>query len=459
MERLRPEELPALSKALNSVRNEEDTMLQFTPDGINLLAFVETGETIHRTVTVGDETHVFNIPVKAAQITKQYDRIADYAEEIPTYTYSYASSVKNAIDNPAFLEWKESLPDQAAFKEAAAEILADPEDTETMTCTNCKGKLAFTRACSCGSDDSIHYHDLIDGTSLSNDAKETTPDDTCESCHGTGHVSDNCSMCNGVGYSMKYPRLRFVNEMTGAEHVLDLRIAQLLVDDLITVELVGYENTYENGDLIAELGWMFRIDDAVKRGLTHIGIDPDNAAQLNGPRVSMLRPENVRSQHIRWSMKDGVISTGTRRGALSDISPRAVIEDVQTTVAHDHAWVDLFDEDFEADVSQRIQIAQEKYGQQLNDDGVLVETTKVMTPLRPTHEAFNDLADALFARGFTLGQSLSFIATGEAAPSFYMLDQNQNVLAQLSNDYSIRESIENAWRAFQRYCQRLDAAE
>ena len=52
-------------------------------------------------------------------------------------------------------------------------------------------------------------------------------------------------------------------------------------------------------------------------------------------------------------------------------------------------------------------------------------------------------------KGYTVGYSLSFIATGEVGPSFYLLDQNGNALTQLSVDYDVREAIENAKLALQ----------
>ncbi len=61
--------------------------------------------------------------------------------------------------------------------------------------------------------------------------------------------------------------------------------------------------------------------------------------------------------------------------------------------------------------------------------------------------------------GYTLGFTQSFIATGETGPSFFLLDKDGNALQQLSNDYYIRESLENAWLTFQKIREQLTDSE
>lgn len=454
MERLRQEDLPDLESILHSIYDADGKMLQFTSNEIIVLETFETGETEHRSMRTKDQEYVFNVPVKELRVTRAYHSLALLKEELVVPRRPYDDGVVHEVDYPAFLEWKASLPDTEGFKSAALEIISEDSGDETVVCGNCSGKLVFTHTCSC-TEGSLHFYDMTDGTELSDAPEDGMPDPDCTKCHGSGESSNNCPGCNAKGYMIKYPKLRIINEETGENELLTLDVARMLANDEISVTPAGWQNLYETGSIIAEHHWQFNVEDAIARTMGRLGIDPGNSGVVSNGRIYMNSPLINRSDTRRWVMKDNEITISNRyRGSDETPTPKEMLLGAQKSIASGYGRIFMTEDEHAGGTKRMQEIALQRYGRVVNEDGIPIETIRTFRPMRPMEEAFNDLLDSVTSQGLTLGYALSFIATGETGPSFYLMTKEGVPMTQLSNDYGVRYSIENAWIAFQRILER-----
>lgn len=410
----------------------EDQMLQFTENGFRLYEYIETGETDIRAVKVGESEHVYRIPIKEPMLQKDVSRLAelfDPDEEDGHYDDGHV----NRIDTEEFRAWLESLLSPEEIQAAAIrefERRQTEGDTETVPCGNCKGKMQFESTCWC-------THGGTTFTDITNESDGSTTrlrpegeaDPDCQTCEGSGKTTNNCPCCEGSGKAAKYPYIILQNEVTGEERILKLDLATLIVNGEVEVEYKGYEIQYPNDYQVSQKFLYFNVSDYIDRNIAGMGIDKANSALVSGEKIHMIESSraNTSSGSAWWRKRDGEVETGTK-GNSENLSADEILEKAQMNISAAYAW---------------------PYGKIKDDEGVVRADKWLIRPLQPIENTFEDLKAAIIEQGYTLGFNHSFIATGEVGPSFYLLDSNGNALAQLSNEYSIRDSLENAWATFQ----------
>lgn len=358
-------------------------MLALTPNDIKLYRYVETGESEQRSVSVGDETYTFNIPIKEPALFEQHDSLWDMPA--PKYEQTnYFEQNTGDIESEEYRAWKESLVSVSDVRVAAESELKRREkygDDEIIDCANCRGG-----------------------------------------------GSPNCPYCQGGGKAAKYPYILLKNELTGEQNVLKLDLAELVASGDVKVGWGGFENSYSEDNYSSEQILHFEVSAYIDREIANLGIDKENAVKVWGDGASRLWTGQSRAEGLRAyrSSHEGSVNQGYHLKAENGAE---ALENGQRMLSRAHSW---------------------RYGRIKDENGVVFAEEWLMRPIRPLEESLNDLKTALHEKGYDLGFTHSFIATGEVGPSFYALDEKGNALQQLSNDYDVRESLENAWLAFQK---------
>ncbi len=443
MERGNQEPTPQLSLEQALWRIHEDQMLQFTATGFRLFEYVETGETQVRSMKAGESEYVFRVPVKEPVIQKDVATLAELFDPNEEGYHYDDGHIADVIDADEFKTWVESLVSPEDVKEAAVKELEKREvegDEETVPCGNCKGKAHFENDCSCTHGGTT----FVDMTEESEDStvklrEDGVPDPDCGTCEGSGKTQNDCPYCEGCGMAAKYPHIILKNEVTGEERVLKLDLATLIVNGEVEVEWGGYEKLYPNDYQVGEKIIRFNVSAWIDRNIAEMGIDKENAARTSGDSIGKIESEraNVAGRRAYWRKHEGEIKTGFNHGQ-DDMSADDVLSDGQRNLSHSYAW---------------------PYGKIKDDNGVVVAEEWVIRPLRPIEDALEDIKTAMAEYGYSLGFTQSFIATGETGPSFFLLDKDGNAVQQLSNDYYIRESLENAWLTFQKMKEHITGSD
>jgi hypothetical protein len=131
--------------------------------------------------------------------------------------------------------------------------------------------------------------------------------------------------------------------------------------------------------------------------------------------------------------------------ATEEFVPEQAFYGTQRSIARHFAWPGVLVQDLQKNPEAVRKEALNEYGKVLNKDNVVEEVAIPIKEARPLTNQLNNLINGVEIAGFKLGFANSFIATGETGPSFYLMDQEGNAIAQLSNDYSLRESAANAF--------------
>ena len=436
MERRGQEPTPRLDIERALGRIYEDQMLQFTATGYRLYGYAETGEANMHTIQSGESEHVFRVPVKEPVLQKE---VASLDELFDNDDHHYDDGqIADSIDTTEYKEWVESLIGPQAITQAAHMEVSRRElegDSETLPCSNCQGKLRFEHACSCTMGGTT-FIDMTDDSEAVSLRENGVADPDCGTCGGSGKQQNDCPVCEGCGKQAKYPQIILNNELTGEERTLRLNLAALIAAGEVEVDWVGQEKVYANDYQVADKIIRFNVSDYIDRNLAQMGIDKKNSARVTQYGIAMLQSEraNITANRAWWRKHEGKVETGPMhtvrgRNLKTEVpTPASILENAQKNLAATFAH---------------------PYGKMKNEQGIVVAEKWTIRPLRPIDETLADIRTFLEQHHYTLGFSHSFIATGEVGPSFYILDSDGNALHQLSCEYYMRESLENAWLALQ----------
>ncbi len=443
MEKGNREPIPqiGLEQALRQVH--QDQMLQFTATGFRMFGYLETGQTELHSIRAGESEYVFRVPIKEPVIQKDAATLNELFSPINEDNRFYNGWIAEKIDTDEFKSWAESLVSPEDIREAAVKELEKREvegDEETIPCGNCQGKAHFEINCSC-------THGGTTFMDMTEEAEDSTiqlredgvVDPDCETCEGSGKIQNDCPCCEGCGKAAKYPYIILKNEVTGEERVLKLDLAALIVDGKVEVNYGGYEMVYPNDYQVGEKIIRFNVSAWIDRNIAEMGIDKENAARTNGDSIYKIESEraNVTGRTAHWRKHKGEIKTRFNHGQ-NDMNADDILSNGQLNLSRSYAW---------------------PYGKIKDNNGVVVAEEWVMRPLRPIEDTLEDIKTTIAEYGYSLGFTQSFIATGETGPSFFLLDNDGNALQQLSNNYHIRESLENAWLTFQKIREHIARSE
>lgn len=420
-----------LEEALSQIY--EGQMLQFNAASFRLFEFVETGESQIHSTRVGESEYDFRIPVTEPVLQKDVSSLAELFDgNDKNYDFNNGA-LANKIDTPEFQSWLAFLATFENIEDSVIKELARREiegNAEIIPCANCKGAASFEVDCSC-TYGGINFIDTTDETdNLTTSLREEgQPNPDCNTCEGSGKTQNNCPYCEGCGKAAKYPYIILKNEITGEERILKLDLATLIASGEVGLGWRGQEKIYQNDYQVSEKVLQFNVSAYIDKNIAEMGVDKANAARFAGNSLSRIESEraNVTGQRASWRKQDGIVKAKPH-DSQSDAITTNMLHDAQLSLARAYAW---------------------PYGKIKNDEGVAIAEEWVLRPLRSLEETLEDLKTAVAHHGYTLGFTHSFIATGEVGPSFFLLERDGAPLQQLSNEYSIRESLENAWLAFQ----------
>jgi len=443
---------------------DERDLLQFTGTGVRLLGSVATGEKQIRGVKSGETEYFFAVPVYKKFVKEEYSSLAEFTSQQPERkTYSWENNTSK-ITNEDFTIWKSLQPgpdDFVDMAKAMVEVESKFEKSKERTeCGNCKGKKIFTHACSC-TEGGLVFTDLTDDTVPSQRTREKgVTDPQCSHCGGTGEASNPCPVCHGAGYSMKYPEIVFINNVTGQKEELQLDLPKLIAEGEIRVNTATRESVWKRKDkevANGEIIYNVALTDFFYNRLRHLGLDPENTAAMGNGRLGELH----------WIMHNGTLGRNTwhKEGKKVTYSPpldlpaktmtAVMIKQGQEQLSRQYAWSGLYSEDLKMPRGELTKKAAE-HGRVINEDLVVARSEYRFQPLPPADETFETLVNGLPPLGFSLGFGQSFIATGETGPSFYLLDKDGDPQVQLNVEYDTRIALENATLGFKKVLSRLN---
>ena len=224
--------LDALALASMTLRNREEILAYRLDGGIDVLRFIETGETRLQTFGIGGigETISFEHEVSEPLFDTSFASLHDYvtALGIDYSTPRDTSGVYLGNDE------RDPSRDEArtAILAKAKELAPDLKDIDrTELClADCHGGTR-TFECHCTWSGGSSYTDLDGTTVKQRKVGEADPD--CNKCEGEGHYDGRCPGCLGSGATIVNPVVTIINNTTGQEESFRLEIAELLSTDAL----------------------------------------------------------------------------------------------------------------------------------------------------------------------------------------------------------------------------------
>lgn len=404
----------------------EEQALQFTPDGMRLLQFVDTGETGEVQAVFGQAVFSFSQPKQEPLLVRELNT----PEELLEDEWLVAGTADRPITDPDYLSWKAALPLPEDLQAVATEQLQDRTFEKQIACGSCQGLGLKSGSCSCTYSEATFDDD-------DEDEAEGVADPECVDCEGTGKYVDDCTMCQGIGHMTKYPVIKLVSEESGAVDWLSLDLMTLVASGELPVEWQSSETTNDDQFQSAGQRLMLRLDQCIERRVTGLGAEPKDTAIVT-PDGQIIPLEtshlNIKVLEARWSKRQGAVRQGMHDGRRTRMPRRY---DTMNDVNFD-------------DLQRKLAAERALYGRALRvSNGPSSDEDEVwqLRPLRPVLESFQDLQSAAWARGTTLGYRRDYIATGTMGPAFYLFDGQGKPLHRLSADFTLREALENAWQA------------
>lgn len=417
---------------------DEEYMVGLSLCGVKLIQFVDAGDTMTHRVRAGETEYYIKTPAKEAMVVANAADVAELRRSLPRDNEpdmtDYYKRLRAEIDHPDYQKWCETGVSEAEIILAAKEYLHERPDigSEMLPCRNCKGVGEFELQCSC-THGGVVFSDLSGGGMESERLREEgEADPDCTACEGTGKKTNDCPMCHGAAQVVKYPEVIFRNSETGESTSLRLDITQLVAEGVCDVTESMY--TYNYGTFRgARRQKQISLERFIEKNLASIGIYMNCAVRLTEYGVYGFSAQNFSQTMFaeEWREEDGAARI---RDELS--MPRNRRATPQTS--SDMSLMQRF-EHMQSNISS---------GQNQTDATPSVIELANRNDFSTTMRALLEKADAY---GCSVGVKLSFIATGEVGPALYLLDEKSNVVAQLSSDYTLEDSLENALRSFDRF--------
>lgn len=412
-----------LEHLLHDERLIHGAVVEFAADTFRFYTMEDTGETrLVMDVEVPEKAPV--VQAEAASLSELLQ--SEHPPERPSAGAQREERETSAIDTTELDAWKENLIQPEQIITAAKEELQRREvlgDSETIPCVNCNSEPYKELDCiECEA-----YRELqrMEGEEFEDDEADANPD--CKLCDGSGTRLSECPYCEGTGETAKYPYLILENEMSGEQRVLKLDVAALIDENEAGIEWGGFTKVYSEDNQSSEQILKINIADYIDRNIAEIGVDKHNAMMIWEEGLTTIPSSHSNTEALRahFGKHRGNTKTGFHLGH-ENMTAQEALENAQRGLARAHAW---------------------PRGKIKDEHGVAFAEQWTMRPLRPIEESLEDLKNAVAERGYTLGFSYSFIATGEVGPTWFVLGDGGEKLAKLDQDYDVRASIENAWLA------------
>lgn len=421
MEHRGREQKPRLNLEKSLKRVPEGHLLQFTATGYRLHKLLRTGETHMQVVRLGKTETTIRAPLWSRLSHKESTYLPDLLEA-PESTIDAAASA-------AILDSEELLKDIVTPADIHAAALLELEERDSADeseklrdCTNCEGVAQLETGCPC-----ILGNLALENIFGSVSFGEASVD--CNNCEGSGKQYMGCTSCDGCGRIAIYPSIILHNEVSGEERVLTLDLAALIVQGEIEVTWDPLKRLSVQQYHEGEGALMFNVSRYIYKNVAEMGLTVEDIAKVSPSGLSRLRPgqSDIGSKDAYWRKHRS--RTADYFDNDEEISAIDILRKAQIDLSNLHA---------------------NQPGRIKGNTGAGIAEKWVLRPLDSIETTLEKCISTLAEYGYTLGFSEGFIAEGEMGPAFLLLDNNGNVIFELSCEYDIRQSIENAWFTIQK---------
>jgi hypothetical protein len=430
-----PEQLDAIALATMRLRHEDEMLAYRIDGGIDVMRFIETGETRLQTFGVRNETISFEVAVKEPLIDSSFDSLEAYAGPQNSNSVQQSTGPK-AEQDPQFLSELNAITKRAAER---SEELTDTYRFQACD-RDCENGITLLD-CWCTHGGSS-YTDL-DGKTVQN-REPGIPDPDCGECGGIGQRAARCYECIGAGQLLVNPIVTVINNRTGEEAGFRLEVTQLIADGDIEV----------------------RIDDDPRQHTRNgVPIPPQRKLTLDFMglmhRLALEVGIDVDEQYYAYWGKEPMETWGTTFGHLlrplvtNVIRPdqfesieafaEAALNELQLRVLHD-LRKDIYGIDLQRAKPSEIREYTKTFDLEMNDDLTVRKFGLRLDKAGSPHANLQELINILNVYNYRLGFTYTGIATGETGPALYILDKAGNLLSEIDSGYDESLVLENACR-------------
>lgn len=470
-----------LSGNVDRLLHSEHAMVCARPNGWGLIEFRTTGRLHKRSARVGDAQYVAEVPVRAAHRLGNADTLKDLVrlhgkpEREPNeywVRHGKEPGARHAASRTRDVGVQGEIVHLVHDRILHAAHAATPLDTAGRApCRNCSGAgRKPLDNCWC-KERGAHYLGVLaerDDVLLDDPypaleagpahvAEPATYDPACDECHGTGTYLWTCPVCDGAGvepvcvdwtvngpdgtYTFRHDIASLIRDGHIRLHVDALPVARG-IEVRVRTDCRPLRDTIEQKVASGQPAWLrtgthfhdWNLDsltgfylqmkpagsraprlfsEAARTPLTAADGPFVYAQRVYKPRSSSLRPARwVDREHLAQTLPTGKTLLGQLQASVAG--------NVYVSPGHPEM------------VGRR------------GDEGCAEEVRKHAVIRVPEEVLLRSAIDAASESGFTLGFKYSFIATGQTGPTVYLLDDADQVLLELGQDYFWHAAIAEA---------------
>lgn len=427
-----PDEKPELIALGTMKLRSHDEMVAYRPDGgIDVMRFIETGETQLRTFGVGDKTISFEVEVQEPLQCASYDTWRDYAID---------AGAQLAGDRPDYTNRASELEHEDGYTPERDEILRLAiEQAETLgdyervePCRRACGDGMQTGDCMCTRMRSSYT--TIDGETVKEPKPEGEADPGCTQCGGTGKESYRCWDCSGAGESIINPIVSIVNRTTGEQTSFRLEVAKLLAEGDIQLGLT-HQRYLRPGDDMKITARMY-MDDFMARKALEVGIDINNDEYITYWGDRPLETFGTTFGHLLRQMSVDVELPSNFE--TTEEFAAAALEELQKRIACD-IRTDIYGPsgfNRQRATTEAIREVGKTFDIDFNENLTVSRVGLHLERPPRSNEILRELIEVLDSDGYRLGFTSTGIATGETGPALYVLDRAGNIVQEIDSGYN-----------------------
>ena len=436
----------ALALASMTLRNSEEILAYRADGGVDVMRFIETGETSLKTFGVDDtgETLAFEYKVREPLFDTSFATLHDYVTSLGTDYSKPRDKVEiwrgHAEQDPALEEAR------TAILVMAKELAPDLEDIDrTEACfAECHAG-SRTYDCFCTFTGGSSYTDIDGNTVKQREVGVADPE--CNTCEGAGHYDGSCAACLGSGETIVNPIVIIINNTTGQEESFRLEIAELLSSGAIELKLRPNPHQYYNVTVKPpvprppQISASMNIAPYIQKRAAAVGIDIENDEYYTYWGDQPLDTWGTTFGHMLRQM-DGIVTAPSEYESLQSFADFAMAE-LQKNLAQ-QLRTDPYGLDRATATPEEIIAHAKTFDLTMNDDFTIKQVGLRLDKPSSPDEALQELISTLDLYGYRLGLAYTGIATGETGPALYILDRAGNLQVELSAGYDTTIILENA---------------
>lgn len=320
------------------------------------------------------------------------------------YSYFYErevsygdASILDQVKDPKFHEWLQENQSKILsvddIKEWAENNVATPEDYERLVaCVGCSGLGEADIGCAC----------ILDSNDLSADSN-------CKECGGTGESINECYGCKGEAWDPVYPNIKIHDPENNTTREILFDLAAMIRE-------------YPDG-----LKQRFIIEEGLSGQSVTVGAMFNVAECLTSGEVDTEGNSRV---YLESAGPEGYM-----------VNPGRMFGSVGFQVVHWYYTNHTSGLEFEGYDSAQKHLASKALFSTRSYNSNEYTLHRVPDP----ESRLRDIVDLAAECGYAVGSTSEFYATGETAPSIYLVDDDNRFAIPLDSDYVPEDLIESSW--------------